>query len=101
MSSLALTFTYFCVILEIRWNPSQKEVNMNNGKELGEVVCKSIGLDPTIVRSIIIEIYPDEPVTMTIEVSAKSKEVIVWARDQKIMNPDKIVIIEQDEWEMT
>lgn len=68
-------------------------------EEFGKMVCDSLGIKGGVC-SVVIEAYPQEALTITMEVSANSEEVRKWAQSQSIANPGRVVLIEIDDGEM-
>ena len=68
--------------------------------EFGKAVCESLGINPEIVRLVVIESYPGDDLTITLEISASSDEALAWARSENIKNPGKVVLMEIDDGQM-
>lgn len=54
---------------------------MTLGSEFGIVVCKTLGINPEIVQSVVIEAIPGENIVVTIEVDPRSAESTIWAQE--------------------
>ena len=63
------------------------------GKEFGEMVCKTLGISPGIVRSVVVEARPQDVLIITLEVRADSEEVLEWAKNEGLRNPTRIVLV--------
>ena len=73
---------------------------MSEAQEFGLMVCETLGISPSVVRSIVIEVYPSEVLRVTLEVRAGDSEVLEWARSESLKNADKVVLIELRDAEM-
>ena len=73
---------------------------MSEAQEFGMLVCETLGISSSVVRSITIEIYPGEILRVTLEVRAGDSEVLEWARSESLKNADKVVLIELRDAEM-
>jgi hypothetical protein len=78
----------------------RRERGKMNGKDFGEMVCKTLGMYPGIVRSVVVEARPEDSVIITLEIPANSKEVLEWAQSENIKNPGRVVLIEVESAEM-
>jgi hypothetical protein len=63
--------------------------------DFGRLVCQSIGLNPEIVRSIVIEVFPESGLTITLEIPPDSEI----AREE-LKHPKRVILMEIDEWQI-
>lgn len=68
--------------------------------DFGRLVCESLAMDPEIVRSIVIEIYPDSGLTITLEIPSDCETVQEWAKAEELKNPGRVTLMEIGEWNM-
>jgi len=61
-------------------------------------VCKTLGINSEIVRSVVIEAFPESVLTITLEVPADNPQVLEWAKSEEIRNAGRVVLMEIDEW---
>lgn len=67
----------------------------------GVQVCKTLGLSPDAVTSVVIEAYPQDVLIVTISVRADEPEILEWAKSERLKNPSRINLVGVESKEMT
>ena len=73
---------------------------MSEESDFGTLVCQTLAINPDIVRAIVIEVYPDSGLTVTLEIPANSEIARKWAQSEELKNPGKVVLMEIEKWQM-
>lgn len=72
----------------------------DEAKDFGAMVCRSLGIAPGAVLSVVLETHHENDLIITMEVRPNSEIVRAWAESEYVKNPGRVVLIEVDDAEM-
>lgn len=68
-------------------------MSLVTSEDFGVQVCKTLGVSPDAVTSVVIEALPEQVLIITLQVVADDPEILEWARSEKLKNPTRIVLV--------